>query len=55
MDQLNSLPYLDNVIRESLRYHTIVGFSERIATEDDIIPVAVPYKDRYGQMRDHIV
>lgn len=54
MDQLNALPYLDNVVREMLRYYSIVAFSERIATEDDIIPVERPYMDRHGQMRDHI-
>jgi cytochrome P450 len=55
MEQLNTLPYLDMVLRESLRLHTIVGYSERRAMEDDIVPVTKPYMDRYGQMRDHIV
>jgi hypothetical protein len=55
MDQIHSLPYLERVVRESLRYHSIVPFSERLALQDDIIPVEEPYMDRYGQMRHHIV
>lgn len=54
MDQLNSLPYLENVIRESLRFHSIIATLERVVAKDDVIPVETPYKDRYGQMRHHI-
>jgi cytochrome P450 len=54
MDQLNALPYLDKVIHESLRYHSVVGFVERVALQDDVIPVETPYKNRHGQMRDYI-
>jgi hypothetical protein len=54
MDQLNSLPYLDAVVKEGLRVHSAFGGSMRMATKDDLIPVEKPYVDRYGVTRDHI-
>ena len=54
MDQLNSLPYLDNVIRETLRVHAPVPATTREATVDDVIPVEEPFVDRYGQVQDSI-
>jgi cytochrome P450 len=54
MDELNSLTYLDHVVREALRFHSIVPFLERTAIQDDIIPVETPYTDRYGHTRDYI-
>lgn len=54
MDELNSLPYLDAVIRESLRFHSVFGGAMRVAVKDDIIPVETPYTDRYGNKRDYI-
>lgn len=54
MEQLNSLPYLDAVVREALRYHSVFAAAWRVAVKDDIIPVEKPYVDRYGKTRDHI-
>ena len=54
MEQLNALPYLDAVVREALRHHAVVNAPIRVATQDDIIPVSRPYKDRYGVERDCI-
>ena len=54
MDQLNSLPYLDKVIRETLRVHAPVPATTREATVDDVIPVEEPFVDRYGQVQDSI-
>jgi hypothetical protein len=54
MDQLNSLPYLDSVLREGLRLHVVFGGSTRMAAKDDVIPVEKPYVDRYGVTRDYI-
>jgi cytochrome P450 len=45
MDTLMSLSYLDAVLRESLRLHAPVGFTERIATKTDYIPLHTPYVD----------
>ena len=42
MDDLNSLPYLDAVVREALRLHAPVWQISRVAVKDDIVPLAVP-------------
>ncbi|KAL0573184.1 hypothetical protein V5O48_008777 [Marasmius crinis-equi] len=54
MDQLNSLPYLDAVIRESLRVLTPVQSTVRKAMKDDIIPVEQPFLDRYGRQHHFV-
>lgn len=54
MDELNALPYLDAVVRETLRHHSPVPMTSRVAVQDDVIPVAAPFTDRYGRTRDHI-
>ena len=54
MDQLNSLPYLDAVVRETLRVHTPVPSTLRVAKKDDVIPVSEPFVDRYGVVQDDI-
>jgi cytochrome P450 len=54
MEELNSLTYLDSIVREVLQFHSIIPFQERLAVQDDIIPVETPYMDRYGKIRDHI-
>lgn len=38
-DTINSLPYLDAVIRESLRYFAPVAGTTRVASEDSVIPL----------------
>ncbi|KIO34088.1 hypothetical protein M407DRAFT_17001 [Tulasnella calospora MUT 4182] len=48
MEELNNLPYLDAVIRENLRYRSVVDSTARCASKDDVIPVSTPYKDRKG-------
>lgn len=50
MDELNSLPYLEKVIHETLRLHAPVTATNRIATKDDMLPVSKPYTDRYGNV-----
>uniref|UniRef100_A0A8H7Y1G3 Cytochrome P450 n=1 Tax=Psilocybe cubensis TaxID=181762 RepID=A0A8H7Y1G3_PSICU len=50
MDVLNSLPYLDAVVRETLRVHAPVGSSIRVAVKDDIIPLGKPIRDRNGNL-----
>ena len=54
MDELSALPYLDMVVRESLRVYSPVVFTFREAVEDDAIPVGEPYRDRNGRLQDHI-
>ncbi|KAH9483655.1 Cytochrome P450 monooxygenase 169 [Psilocybe cubensis] len=54
MDELNSLPYLDAVVRETLRVHSPVGSTIRVAVKDDIIPLGKPVRDRNGKLLDGI-
>ncbi|KAJ7776946.1 cytochrome P450 [Mycena maculata] len=54
MDDLNSLPYLDNVVRETLRVHSPVVFVDRQATEDDVLPLSQPYIDKQGKSHDSL-
>jgi cytochrome P450 len=52
MGELDSLPYLDAVVREALRYHAVVDGSIRVATKDDLIPLEKPFLGKDGKMRD---
>jgi cytochrome P450 len=54
MDELNALPYLDAVVRETLRIHAPVASTMRVATADDILPLSEPIKDRNGNILDSI-
>ncbi|KAI0336186.1 cytochrome P450 [Cubamyces sp. BRFM 1775] len=54
MDELASLPYLDCVVRETLRLHTPVAFTLRAADRDDVIPVSEPFVDRQGHVQREI-
>jgi cytochrome P450 len=54
MDQLESLPYLDTIVKEGLRLHCVYPTASRIATKDDVIPVEKPYVDRHGVTKDYI-
>jgi Cytochrome P450 len=54
-DALSRLPYLDWVVRESLRLHSPVTSTMRVCMRDaDVIPVAEPYIDRHGVPRHAI-
>ncbi|OCH84546.1 cytochrome P450 [Obba rivulosa] len=50
LDELDALPYLDKVVRETLRLHAPVPSSAKHATKDDIIPLSKPYRDTRGQL-----
>ncbi|TFY80206.1 hypothetical protein EWM64_g3801 [Hericium alpestre] len=54
MNELNTLPYLDAVMREALRVDGPVSGSEPVACEDCIIPVDSEYLDKYGKVRREI-
>jgi cytochrome P450 len=51
---MDGLPYLDAVVREVLRLHAPVSSTHRIATEDDVIPLAEPMRDRRGRLISEI-
>ncbi|KLO16841.1 cytochrome P450 [Schizopora paradoxa] len=48
MDEVQALPYLDAVLRESLRLHGAVPATSRKAAKDDIIPLGEPIVDMSG-------
>ncbi|KAJ8482004.1 hypothetical protein ONZ51_g5636 [Trametes cubensis] len=54
MDDIASLPYLEWVIRETLRLHAPVAFTLRTALKDDVIPVSEPIVDRNGNTQHEI-
>ncbi|KAI9067998.1 cytochrome P450 [Trametes sanguinea] len=54
IDDLASLPYLDAVVRETLRLYTPVILTLRTAAQDDMIPVSKPFIDRYGKIQHEI-
>ncbi|KIJ28906.1 hypothetical protein M422DRAFT_215237 [Sphaerobolus stellatus SS14] len=51
---LTGLPLLDAVMKETLRLNPPVGGTQRLAFEDDIIPLSQPIKTADGQMTDSI-
>ncbi|KIJ33556.1 hypothetical protein M422DRAFT_264483 [Sphaerobolus stellatus SS14] len=55
MDEINSLPYLDAVIKETMRLHSAVPSTVRVATQDDVIPLSKPFTDKKGHLRHEIV
>ncbi|KAJ6560690.1 cytochrome P450 [Mycena sp. CBHHK59/15] len=54
MDELNALPYLDCVVRETLRVHAPVTATGRIALQDDVVALATPFTDTNGAVHETI-
>ena len=54
MDELNGFPYLDAVVREVMRLYPAVEFTTRVAMEDDVIPLDVPFTDKNGRIQHEI-
>jgi cytochrome P450 len=54
MESLEALPYLDAVVRETLRLDPPVDVSARVAMQDDIIPLEKPIVLKDGRTVDHI-
>ncbi|KAJ6567804.1 cytochrome P450 [Mycena sp. CBHHK59/15] len=54
MDELNSLPYLESVVRESMRVYAPVAFTTRMAMTDDVLPLSKPYIDKQGRAHDSL-
>ncbi|KAI9062669.1 cytochrome P450 [Trametes sanguinea] len=54
MDELMALPYLDMVVRESLRLHAPIPETGRVAMRADAIPLDRPFTDRDGTVHDHV-
>ncbi|KAH0835841.1 cytochrome P450 [Lanmaoa asiatica] len=54
MDELMALPYLDAVVKETLRVHPPIIATLRTAMKDDVVPVEKPFMDKNGVVRDSI-
>jgi len=54
MDQLNALPYLEMVVRETMRLHAPLESTLRAAVKDDILPLNNPVTDQKGVVHDTI-
>ncbi|KIJ62084.1 hypothetical protein HYDPIDRAFT_114926 [Hydnomerulius pinastri MD-312] len=54
MEDLMALPYLDAVVRETLRVHAPVPNTIRIAMKDDVLPLEHPFTDKNGVVHDGI-
>ncbi|KAH0835842.1 cytochrome P450 [Lanmaoa asiatica] len=54
MDELMALPYLDAVVRETLRVYSPIPATLRVAMKDDVVPVEKPFADRNGVIHDSI-
>ena len=54
MDELNELPYLENVVRETLRFHPAVPKTSRVAMHDDVLPLNEPFIDAKGNVQTEI-
>ncbi|KAG9003800.1 hypothetical protein FRB93_010816 [Tulasnella sp. JGI-2019a] len=54
MEELNTLPYLDAVIRENLRFNAVASSVMREADRDDVIPLSIPIVDRKGVERREV-
>lgn len=48
MEELNNLPYLENIVREVLRLHSPVVGGQKEAMRDSVIPVETPFLDKNG-------
>jgi cytochrome P450 len=54
MDDLVALPYLDSVVRETMRVHAPVPNTVRMAMKDDLLPLEKPFTDKHGVVHDGI-
>ncbi|KAJ7435163.1 cytochrome P450 [Mycena galericulata] len=54
MDELNSLPYLESVVRETMRLHAPAVFTQRRAMKDDVLPLSKPYIDKEGKAHNSL-
>jgi hypothetical protein len=54
MEQLNTLPYLEAVVREALRLYAPVSTTQRIAMHDAVIPLQKPFTDKHGVLQSTI-
>ncbi|KAF7293830.1 hypothetical protein HMN09_01178900 [Mycena chlorophos] len=49
LEDLNALPYLEKVVRETLRVHPPLAFMQRKAMADDVLPLSSPILGQDGK------
>lgn len=54
MDELNALPFLDAVVRETLRLHPPIPATWRYAVEDDVLPLEKSVVDKSGNIHHEL-
>jgi cytochrome P450 len=54
MDELSALPYLDAMVKETLRVHPPIGETMRVAMKDDVLPLEKPFTDKNGVIHDGV-
>ncbi|KAJ7473726.1 cytochrome P450 [Mycena galericulata] len=54
MDELNTLAYLESVVRETMRVHAPVMHTQRMAMQDDVLPLSKPFIDKQGKSHDSL-
>ncbi|KAI0642657.1 cytochrome P450 [Trametes meyenii] len=54
LERVTQLPYLDAVVRESLRLYAPITTTMRVANAADVIPVSAPVVDRRGRQFSEI-
>lgn len=54
MDELDSLIYLNNFVREVLRVYAVVPWSDREVAHDTVIPVGESFTDSRGMVQTGI-
>ncbi|THH10018.1 hypothetical protein EW146_g8506 [Bondarzewia mesenterica] len=54
MEELDRLPYLDAVVRETMRVFSPVPNTVRVANCDDVIPLETEWEDKHGVRRKEV-
>ncbi|CAK5266338.1 unnamed protein product [Mycena citricolor] len=54
MEELDAFPFLENVLRETMRLYSPAVSTQRAAIADDVLPLSKPYIDRQGVRHDSL-
>ena len=54
MEELQALPYLDQVVRETLRLYPPLAAVPREATKDDVLPLSEPIICKDGTVQNEL-